>query len=317
MRIWIDGPESRSTTIFVGPYPVDALRASPHIDPVVELLKSCTLLSFRELAVVGAYCRFSPEDRAALKTLVRRIRHSLKVKENCRANFLLWAPAGSGKTALIKEIALMEKVNFVEANLATSQEQFTDAIRKAINSKQPTLCLVDEIDAHAEERWPYESFFSYLEENLQRAHPLVFVMAGSAPNGIDSMIKGIEARFKGPDLISRIFDSDTRYCLPEHKMGDILIIFATRSMLHAKRLGRKIQGINKAVAYFLLRNVNYHRPRQLDELALRTVLRMTEDDEVMHFGHLFDPTDTNQYRFWHSHADSLDELAKSNIMLRP
>jgi hypothetical protein len=76
---------------------------------------------------------------------------------------------------------------YYELNLAQQQrEEFLTQLSEVRTSanQEPVLCLLDEIDARAEESWPYEEVFSILDLNLSEERRVAFVLVGSSPTGL-------------------------------------------------------------------------------------------------------------------------------------
>src|ERR1043166_2179906 len=206
-----------------------ATKCSMRASPTVALLGQRSTIDLNEFRIVGNYCRYELETRTKLEELADAIRKQLVRGNHTRANFLIWGKPGTGKTSFAKAIAGSSGAHFIEANLSdNNQLQFKALIDQARDSKVPTLCLVDEVDAREGERWPYECFFSVLEDNLTRDQPLVWVMAGSSGAGIEELAVTIDKRFKGPDLRSRIPNQEAQHTIDAMVPGDLMVISCSR-----------------------------------------------------------------------------------------
>jgi DNA replication protein DnaC len=164
------------------------------LDPILQSLKQLDRLYLSEYSVVERYQRYDERVRNELRNWRLRISNALLNPQKAHDNFLIWSPPGSGKTFFIQEIArsLKKDIKYIELNIARqSREEFIRALTEVKESKLPTLCLIDEVDARASESWTYEEFFSLLDINLSSDRATVFILIGSLSTGMQGMIKNI------------------------------------------------------------------------------------------------------------------------------
>lgn len=317
IRLIVGGQDSKPQYLYVGPPRMDDTAAQSSLEPIeASILRGIEKISLRNYQVVGEYYRFRPETRKLLRDLVGRIRAQLNTRTRARANYLIWAEPGSGKTALIRETATSSRVQFVEVNLATMEEsEFVKNIQLACQSNRPTLCLIDEVDARQDERWPYERCFSKLEANQERRNPLVFVLVGSTSGGITEMCRQITSRVKGPDLLSRIFNPDAGYVIPALEPEDRVLIFCSKVVAHSQTSSVFVDQIDKTALYYLLRKDSFRHPRQLDEMAGRAVTRLHKNDHTLCYSHLFHASNYEQYDFWCQNSPTMQELSATSVVI--
>ena len=146
------------------------------------LLESTEELDLRRYVVAGHCLRFDPAARQALKEFRQRIHSALRSRSPEPKNFLLWGQPGSGKSYLIQEIASScgTDVEFRSLNLARlDREALLGGLEGLKESRHPLLCLIDEVDSHPSESWPYEILLPFLEPSVPRSSPTCFCLAGS------------------------------------------------------------------------------------------------------------------------------------------
>jgi len=269
-------------------------------DPsTIELLESIVTLRVEDLSVVGKYCRSEEKIRNQLKDWKNRLTHNFVSKACTHENFLIWAAPGSGKSFFITEIAasLAPAVKYVELNLAKSKEEFCELLAEVTQSVQPTLCLVDEIDARKDELWPFETLFPHLDRNLSPDHSLVFVLVGSSRAGKNGMIQEMNARPKGPDLLDRI-PLDRRFEIPPLSLGDRATVFAANASEAALTRRQTVKAVEKFAIYYVLTNTEFASPRQLRDLAYSAVGRLSSAEDRIHYDNLFAAGDRRNQQFW-------------------
>ena len=172
-----------------------------------SLIRDMDSVSLARFNVVPGYSKYDERTRNLLKDARQRIVEGLQHPGQKRENHLFWAAPGSGKTYFVQQVGstLPDTVDYHEINLArVGQQEFVDALVRLDEAARPCLCLVDEIDAKAEDVWPYEVLLPYLDAGVLRGSPYIFVMAGSYGSGINEMKQRMAIRPKGTDLLSRV-----------------------------------------------------------------------------------------------------------------
>jgi len=262
-----------------------------------------------ELQVVGDYNRFDPKARVELLGWVRAIEAPLRAKTVVRENFLICSGSGSGKSFFVEQVGsdLGPRVKFLRLNLAKqSEEEVSRALARLDRLREPTLVLVDEIDARTGEAWPYERIFSYLDGNLLPTRQRVFVLAGSCQGGIRAMVDLIISRPKGPDLLDRIPD-DRRFEIPALCREDRAAIFATNVGKAAATRRMRISQIEKLAVYYVV--VSENSSRQLRDLAYSAVSRLKAADDRVCFDDLFRRGEQSSHTFCSAHQLAVERLA--------
>jgi len=247
-----------------------------------------------------------------------RIVQNFHTKMCTHENFLIWAAPGSGKSFFVSEIgeSLRSKsVKFLGLNLAKdSQRDFQSKLGELTATKEPTLCMVDEIDARNDETWPYEVLFSHLDRNLSSDLNSVFVLIGSSRAGMNGMIQEMLARKKGPDLLDRV-PIDRRFEIPAMCIEDKAVVFGSNLREAAKNRGQAVKYIEKFGLFFILSQSEFNSPRQLRDLAYSAVGRMVTTDDRVHYDNLFPVGERRNQQFWGEHQGAANELANLYVTL--
>lgn len=292
----------------------EAGKASPYWNyPLIAELDSVRLSRYR---VVGRYTRFEADVLNELKDARNRIVAGLEHHSRHRENHLMWAAPGSGKTYFVEQIAasLGQEIAYHEVNLAKLGETELDgALRAATESSKPTLCLLDEIDAHSSESWPYEVLMPYLDANLTESQ-VVFVLAGSSGFSLEGMKQRINARPKGADVLSRI-PSMNQFTIAPLGFGDRVLV--ALSQLHAAgaAIGHDIQEVEKLGLYYIAVSDRLASARQLQEFAAAAVERVPRGDDRVKYDHLFVPGDPENKRFWMDVSNVARDLVNAYVSL--
>lgn len=292
----------------------EAGKASPYWNyPLIAELDTVRLSRYR---VVGRYTRFEDAVLNELKDARNRIVGGLEHHSRHRENHLMWAAPGSGKTYFVEQIAasLGDQVAYHEINLAKmSEEGFEPALRAATESSKPTLCLLDEIDAHSSQSWPYEILMPYLDANLTESQ-VVFVLAGSSGFSLEGMKQRINARPKGADVLSRI-PSMNQFTIAPLGFGDRVLV--ALSQLHAAgaEIGHDIRQVEKLGLYYIAVSDRLASARQLQEFAAAAVERVPRGDDRVKYDHMFVPGDPENKRFWMDVSNVARDLVNSYVSL--
>lgn len=297
----------------------DALReagkASPYWNfPLIAELDTVRLSRYR---VVGNYTRFGALVLNELKDARNRIVGGIEYHSRHRENHLVWAAPGSGKTYFVEQIAasLDDDVDYHEVNLAKLEAPtFDHALAAATTGDRPTLCLVDELDAHASESWPYEILMPYLDANLSGKAHIVFVLAGSSGFSLEGMKQRIQGRPKGADVLSRIPTSN-QFTIEPLGFGDRVLVALSQLHSAGTVIGHEIQDVEKLGLYYIAVNDRLASARQLQEFAAAAVERVPRGDDRVKYDHLFVPGDPENKRFWVDVSTVARDLVNAYVTL--
>lgn len=297
----------------------DALReagkASPYWNyPLIAELDTVRLSRYR---VVGNYTRFEPAVLNELKDARNRIVSGLEHHSQHRENHLVWAAPGSGKTYFVEQIAasLGNDIEYREINLAKMDAAGLDeALMSATGAHRPTLCLVDEVDAHASQTWPYEILMPYLDANLKGAAHIVFALAGSSGFSLEGMKERIRVRAKGADVLSRL-PSSNQFTIEPLGFGDRVLVALSQLHTAGGAIGHDIQAVEKLGLYYIAVTDRLASARQLQEFAAAAVERIPRGDDRVKYDHLFVPGDPENKRFWVDVSNVARDLVNAYVTL--
>jgi TolB-like protein/Tfp pilus assembly protein PilF len=275
------------------------LAGAPSDDrPLLEFLYGLSELDLARYSVVGAYTRYEERSRHLLKDVRHRLVRALE--SGARENALLWAPPGSGKTFLVREIARSAgpSVRYEEVNLAASDEATLRRRLAEVASHQgPALLLVDEADSHPGAAWPYEALLPELDLAAKARGARVFVLAGSSGASLEEMASAMAARPKGADLLSRI-PTGSRWTVPAMTGEDRVLVAVGNLTQEGSDGGPAIREVEKLALFFLARTPSLANPRQLRDFLERGLHRLPPGEDRIRFDHLFDPGDPESKEFW-------------------
>lgn len=277
---------------------------------MIPFIRDLTSVSLDRYRVVGEYVRFEERVLHELKDARARILGGFESASRRRENHLIWAPPGSGKTFLVQQLALQlqGRADYLELNLARMPEEpFRRALEQLSGRSTPQLVLVDEVDARAGERWPYEALLPFLDLGVERAQPLVFVLTGSASTGLDEMKRQIGARPKGKDVLSRI-PVDNEAVIPPLTFGDRVLVMLSQFRQAGREIGRDVRAVEKLGLYYAAVNPHLANARQLREFAVRAAGRIPPGDDRVKYDNLFEPGDPHNKRFWMEAQVMAEEL---------
>lgn len=277
VKVWFEKVGPRWFSLTAGPKkePPPIRRPEvPRLSPepkAAAMLRQMSRISLAECAVVGDYVRYDEQVCNSLRDWRRRIESPLVSASPSSANFLIWAAPGSGKSFLIQEIAKANeaRVQYAELNLAklgrvTWEEKFAELRTWST----PTLCLLDEIDARADEDWPYDVCQADLELRQSRKdrRAIVFVLVGSHRAGLAGMLEAMRKRYKGPDLVDRV-PIGNRFELPALTLEDRAVAFVCELASSGREQGHQVRQIERLALYYALTNPAMSTLRQLRELV--------------------------------------------------
>jgi len=285
---------------------------------VAGMLRGLNEIVLSKCRIVGSYFRYDPKIRNTLRDCAERIWNPLIVKTDGLENFLIWAAPGSGKTYLIQQIAAHLKSNmcldYIECNVANIERQaYAETLKRVLRDNQtPVLCLLDEVDAdaRASESWPYEECLPVLYHNKNSQKRIVFVLIGSTPNSMDSMVQAMERRQKGKDLLSRV-PINNRFVIPPATLEDAATMVVAQIV-------PKVQAVDKNALLYVLCNKEYRTsPRQLSECVRKAAKRLKEGEGRLRYYHLFDPGDNEAFRFQNANEKLFEEFSDLTVQVSP
>src|SRR5580658_2247951 len=116
-------------------------------------------LDFARAVVAGEYIRFDEAARNTLKDFRTKVAGALAGATRQPSNFVIWGAPGSGKSFLVQQVAAAAgaAAALVELNIAQlDSDRFSLRLEEVAQGDHDVICLVDEVDAHPGEAWPYE-----------------------------------------------------------------------------------------------------------------------------------------------------------------
>ena len=290
-------------------------------DPVAQEARSfigtldCVVLS--RYRVVGDYTRYEEAVRNVLKDVRHKIAGGFDKPSRKRENYLIWAGPGSGKTYFAQQVAasLPQTIRYQECDLVKcNRERFLAGLAQLDAEIKPCLCLIDEVDAKADEAWPYEMLLPYLDASVDRDRQFVFVLAGSFGSSLADMKNKIVTRPKGADLLSRI-PAGNEYEIPPMRLGDRVLVILSQFRKVGQEVGREIKEVEKLSLYYVALNSRLANARQLRELAVRAIERLPTGEDRIKYDHLFGAGDPENKAFWMQSLPAAAELANRFITL--
>lgn len=263
---------------------------------LIQSFRSVDLSRFR---VAGDYLRYDEKARNSLKDLRLRMTNGLLLPSAGHENYLIWGPPGTGKTYFLRQLAAsLGEVEYTELNLSQLEESgFRSRLAEIDSVGRPCLCLVDEIDSHPVDSWPYEILLTALEPSTSIQKPRTFVLTGSSTSSMAEMKQRIASRPKGPDLLSRI-RAENESEIPPLETGDKIIIALQHFMKAAKDGKRNVNEVEKLALLYIVLSPRLISARQLREFSVRCVDRLPPGEDRIKYDHLFDPGDTENKQFW-------------------
>lgn len=297
----------------------EAFVESGEDDLELEVVLTLDRISLMECTVVGAYRRFEERTRNQLRDWKTRIQQPLRSPNQAHENFLIWAAPGSGKSFFVQEIAgeLGDPIDYFELNLARcTRERFSEGLDAVRSASKALLCLLDEIDARADESWPYEECFSLLDLNLEPNRAAVFVLIGSAASGMAGMVRSMGSRQKGQDLLDRV-PVGHRFEIPQLELEDRAVIVASQVLEAAAGRGQIVREIERLALYYALKSRDLQSPRQLRDLAVSAIQRVASDDNRLKYDDLFHRGDSRNQEFWVDHSEAAAGLSNTFTRIDP
>jgi hypothetical protein len=154
----------------------------------------------------------------------------------------------------------------------------------------------------------------YLDANVERAAPYVFVLVGSSGSNLVEIKKLIASRPKGADLLSRI-PAENEYAIPPLILGDRLLVVLSQFKNAGQESGREIREVEKLGLYYIALNSRLADARQLRELAVRAIERMPVEEDRVKYDHLFGAGDPENKAFWMKTLPETEELANRFVTI--
>ncbi|MGI0068487.1 MAG: AAA family ATPase, partial [Thermoplasmata archaeon] len=269
--------------------------------------------------VVGNYLRFDDRARNRLKTFRQKVAETYfsrgGVVPQC---FLLWGAPGSGKSYLIQQASksLPPGVRYLELNLAQlDQASLRSGLDDFTGEQSPGLCFIDEVDAHSEQAWPYETLLPYLEPSVPRPFPTVFCLAGSGGGSLEELTERIRTRPKGIDLLSRI-PGGNEFVVDPLGVGDRILVSIAQLMLAAQEEGHVVKEIEKLALYYLSVHPSFASARQLRGRANQCARRIPPTEDRIRYDYLFGAGDPENKQFWADSRPARERLAESFVHVR-
>ena len=287
-----------------------ALKAQVFIDGLDKVALS-------QYRIIGDYNRYEEEVRNTLKDIKQKIISGFGHSTLKRENHLIWAPPGTGKTYFVQQVAasISSSVQYREINLAKMDEvTFRSSLSEILNSEQPCLSLIDEVDAKPKEPWPYELLLPYLDTAVKKAGRFVFVLAGSSGSTLLEMKEGIASRPKGSDLLSRI-PSENEHTIAAMSLGDRLLVALAQFKQAGVEVDREVREVEKLGLFYIALSPHLLNARQLREFAVRGVERMPAGDDRIKYDHLFNPGDPENKAFWMRVLPSAKNFERKFILI--
>jgi SAM-dependent methyltransferase len=284
---------------------------------ILHIIQGLNSIVLSHFTVVGSYARWDGRTREGLKTVRSQIVTGLRPSKT-RANHLIWAPPGSGKTYFVEQIASGSQVpvTYRSLNLAALNErEFKRDLDVVVKTAGPTLCLIDEVQAKSNSAWPFELLVKTLDDALERQDRLVFVLAGSGNNcpSLKEFKQEIASRRMGRDLLSRI--EPNFWEIPPMDDGDRLIIAITQMLNAAAEIGHVLKAVEKLALFYIATSPRLTKARQLHELVFKAVERFARDDDRIKYDDLFVSGDFERYHFWEEMMPEVKALANSFVLL--
>ena len=288
--------------------------ASPSKEQLVlQALLPMHRISLRECTVLGDYRRYDQRVRNSLRDWRKRIERRLVSTPYSRANFLIWAAPGSGKTSFVENVAKANasRVRYISLNLADlDKDALSHRLAEVRGWTEPTLCLLDEVDKRKE----YDECISTLDLSGNYGRAVVFVLVGSGFSGMQGMLDAIAGRSSGKDLIDRLPKLD-RFEIPRLSIEDRVTVIISKAADLAGEQGRKIREVERFALYYMLTNQDLSSPRQLRDLVKDSIERVDESDDRLQFCDLFMKGDRRADLFYAANREADDALSGTFVLI--
>lgn len=291
-----------------------------YVNHTISTIKSMDEYDLARYTVVGSYMRYDRSVYTDLVSLYEGIKSSLIAGTKERANYLVCAPPGSGKTYLIEQIAesLKGQISFVDIDLSKhSESEVRNKLDSVGRGSKNCLCMIDEIDGAVGQEWPYEAIYKKLDINKKPdiKTSAVFVLIGSSGCDAYALKGAIELRYKAKDMIDRIPNTTQHYIhIPQLESGDVICVYLAKVIEASAKLGKNITSIDRLAVFYAAMTSN-PTPRQLQILAHNAVDRVDENKSVLLYDHHFNAGDEENKKFYNDHKKAVEALGKSRIRI--
>jgi SAM-dependent methyltransferase len=294
-------------------------------EEVIGLLTSLDIISMRRYTVVGGYARFEEGAREILHDAQRRIIQSCMNSTTNEENYLIWGLSGQGKTFFIDQIAdrqgFRKGDNYIYVNIAaadSTETKIRGVLEACKNDQQTRLILLDEIDARSSEKWPYEVIFEALDWNKIKPngadYNYVFILAGSKPPNLDSLVEEIRTRHKGQDLLNRI-PRGNWFTVPPLSTGDRLLVVLSRLRSLAAEKGLSITAVDKRALIYILANESHLSAHDLTAVVRQAIGRLPIAETHLKYDYLFDAGDENKFLNWDKDGKAMAQFKEKYLVI--
>jgi hypothetical protein len=256
--------------------------------------------------IVEDYIRYDGRARQVLKDFKQKILASFLQPTKAHENYLIWATPGSGKTFFVKQLArlLKQTIRFFDFNLASMTEaKFRTGLSELDVVPGAALCFIDEIDSKPNESWPYETLIANLDAPHSKESLRAFIMAGSSGSNLTEMKVKMGRSPKGSDLLSRV-PRGNEFQIPPLTLEDKILLTLGSLKRAGTEAGKSVSEVEKLAIYYVIMQPELDSPRQLRELAIRSVERMPVGEDRVKYDNLFTGGDESSKLFW-MHAKSV------------
>lgn len=256
--------------------------------------------------VVGKYVRADQTLCDELRTICRNIKSGLRVGQKSQC-YLFCGPSGAGKTSIVDETAKDAGVEPQRLNLAgTTKEDFRSKLAELKDRDDPQLILVDEMQAKAEEEWPFEELTACMDAVKDK--PAIFVFIGNLHN-LSGMRTHIESRNMGTDLLRRIL-AGNEHEIPPLDPNERITVAISNIKEAGHKEGREINRVEKSALFFMALDTRLSSAGKLSDFVASTVENMDEGEDTFMYDHIFRAGEPERRTFWERHAQYMRDLAK-------
>ena len=285
-----------------------AKTAANEAQEIYSLISTLSEVTISRYRVIGNYVRYNEAERNKLKDAKQKVLTGFETPLG-RENYLIWGPPGSGKTYFVQQVAthLKGKVRYHELNLAELNDKRFQSSLEELGAEERSLCLVDEVDAWANEPWPYEILLPYLDARVSKGTRWTFVLAGSSGSSLAEMKQRISSRSKGVDLLSRI-PSEHEFMIPPMGSGDRVLVALSQFRGASKEMGLQVEEIEKLGLYYIALSPRLANARQLRESVVRCIERLQDGENRIKYDNLFSAGDPENKAFWMQAQSNANEL---------
>ena len=241
-----------------------------------------------------------------LRTICRNIKSGLRVGQKSQC-YLFCGPSGAGKTSIVDETAKDAGVEPQRLNLAgTTKEDFRSKLAELKDRDDPQLILVDEMQAKAEEEWPFEELTACMDAVKDK--PAIFVFIGNLHNPSE-MRTHIESRNMGTDLLRRIL-AGNEHEIPPLDPNERITVAISNIKEAGHKEGREINRVEKSALFFMALDTRLSSAGKLSDFVASTVENIDEGEDTFMYDHIFRAGEPERRTFWERHAQYMRDLAK-------